>query len=222
MSYNLAVMKRFALVFVVLLLLGAAVNVAIAWVCALPLRPVWPNFILRSALCAVLLGLLTLGLVPFRRAVRIRRWRCPACGHPVGTTSHCSECGRRLPSSLRAVWEANDRRRRTTAHDPRDAHHVSVTTLSSPRSREALMDAEVVLAVDIKTGKESIVYGRDFLKRIRQEGLSRGGAVVRVEVHPDLDDLEKLCTAVRELRGHHEYRPPESDEPVRPRRPKRD
>lgn len=83
------------------------------------------------------------------------------------------------------------------------------------------MDAEVVLAVDIKTGKESIVYGRDFLKRIRREGLSRGGAVVRVEVHPDLDDLEKLCTAVRELRGHHEYRPPEPAEPIRPRRPKR-
>jgi len=222
LSYNLATMKRLALISVVLLLLGAAVNVAIAWTYALPMRPIWPDFILRIVLSAVLLGLLLLSLVPVRRAVRIKRCRCPACGHPVEASSHCSKCGRALPSSLRTVWEAHDRQRRA-ANDrkPKDDHHLSVPSLSSPRSREALMDADVILAVDIKTGKESIVYGRDFLKRIRREGLSTGGTVVRVEVHPELDDLEKLCFAVQELRDHHEYRPPEPAGPVRPRRPKR-
>jgi len=188
----------------------------------LPLRPLWLGFILNSALYAVFLGVLWFGPLALRRSVRIRRRRCPGCGYPVGTMSHCAECGSRLPSSLRAVWEAHDRQRRAAdEHDGKEGHHLSMPSLSTPRSREALLEADVILAVDIKTGAESIIYGRDFLKRIRREGLSKGGAVVRVEVHPDLDDLDKLCTTVQQLRGHHEYRPPEPDQPTRPRRPKR-
>jgi hypothetical protein len=189
---------------------------------ALPLRPIWPGFIADSVLYAVILGVLWFGPHAIRRSVRIRRRRCPACGHPVGTTSRCAECGSRLPSSLRAVWEAHDRQRRAAdEHDGKEGHHLSMPSLSTPRSREALLEADVILAVDIKSGAESIIYGRDFLKRIRREGLSKGGIVVRVEVHPDLDDVAKLCTAVHELRGHHEYRPPKPAKPIRPRRPKR-
>ena len=188
----------------------------------LPLRPLWLGFIVNSALYAVFLGVLWFGPRALRRSLRIKRRRCPACGCPVGTASHCSECGSRLPSSLRTVWEAHDRQRRAAdEHDGKEGRHLSMPSLSTPRSREALLEADVILAVDIKTGAESIIYGRDFLRGIRREGPSEGGVNVRVEVHPDLDDLPRLCSLVQELRGSHEYRPPKPPPMTGPRRPKR-
>jgi hypothetical protein len=161
-----------------------------------------------SSVClAVMVGLLLVGLPALRRAARIRRGCCPACASPVGTTATCAKCGSALPAALRQTWEANRRRQAAAASTPRECPHLSIPSLSTPRGRDALAKADVVLAVDVKTGKESIVFGRRFLKDVRRAGLSRGGAVIRVEVHPDLDDMEKLCAAVHELRGHHEYRP---------------
>ncbi|MDY7109992.1 MAG: hypothetical protein SYC29_15275 [Planctomycetota bacterium] len=172
---------------------------------------IWPTVVLYGVGIAAASGALLAGLFVVRRSRRIRRGCCPACAAPVGTTAKCARCGAALPESLALYWEANRRRRLTTPREnAKECRHVSVVSLSTPRSREALAEADLVLAVDLKTGRESIVYGRDYLRALRHGNIGGGGAIVRVEVHPELDDLEKLCTAVGELRGHHEYRPPRS------------
>jgi hypothetical protein len=170
---------------------------------------IWPTVVLSGVCIAAVIGTL-LGLCALRRTRRIRRGCCPACAAPVGTTATCAECGSALPAGLRAIWEENRQRRAAAQTKHRDCRKLGIPSLSTPRGREALANADVVLAVDVKTGQESIVYGRRFLKNIHREGVSRGGSIVRVEVHPDLDDLDRLCAAVGELRGHHEYRPPKA------------
>lgn len=65
---------------------------------ALPLTPVWPGFLVDSALFAVLWLLLTVGAGSARRAWRIRCGRCGGCGYPrsgLADSAACPECGGR-------------------------------------------------------------------------------------------------------------------------------
>jgi len=64
----------------------------------LPLRPLWPGFVVNTILYAVVLWMALAGSVALRRWRRIGRKRCPACGYPRGTSPVCTECGEPLPS----------------------------------------------------------------------------------------------------------------------------
>lgn len=65
---------------------------------ALPLRVVWSGFAVNTVFYASLVGLLLLGFVWLRRALRRRAGCCGACGYRLNLTAtnasgHCPECG---------------------------------------------------------------------------------------------------------------------------------
>ena len=58
-----------------------------------PLRPIWPGFVINTLFCAAILWLLIPGPFALRRFIRRRRGLCPKCGYPMGESAVCSECG---------------------------------------------------------------------------------------------------------------------------------
>lgn len=60
----------------------------------LPLRPIWPGFLINTLLYGTSLWMVCTGPFAVRRAIRRRRGRCAHCGYPVGTSPVCTECGR--------------------------------------------------------------------------------------------------------------------------------
>lgn len=64
----------------------------------LPLRPIWPGWIVNTVLYAAILWLLIGGLSVLRGLFRVTRGQCPSCGYPTGESVVCTECGRRLSS----------------------------------------------------------------------------------------------------------------------------
>ena len=90
-------MKRVLLILLLFLLLGAVVNVGVAWALQLWGRqpiPDPPNIWGQ-------LWLLIPGPFALRRFLRTRRGLCPRCAYPVGESAVCSECGRELPRGVR-------------------------------------------------------------------------------------------------------------------------
>ncbi|MHC4083264.1 MAG: hypothetical protein ACYTGY_02620 [Planctomycetota bacterium] len=67
---------------------------------ALPLQPLWRGLLLDTALYgAIWLGALLVAPARVRRAIRLRRGACPACGYAVaaGRSPGCPECGWQRP-----------------------------------------------------------------------------------------------------------------------------
>jgi hypothetical protein len=64
----------------------------------LPLKPIWPGFVINTMFYAAVLWLLFAAPGFVRRRLRARRGQCPACGYQIapGTGHVCSECGRPL------------------------------------------------------------------------------------------------------------------------------
>lgn len=60
---------------------------------ALPLTPIWPGFLIDTAIFASAFWLLLRSLPFVRRFNRWRNRQCLACGYPIGTSSICTECG---------------------------------------------------------------------------------------------------------------------------------
>ena len=65
----------------------------------LPLRPLWPGFLLNTLFYATLLWLLIRGLFALRRLLRVRRGQCPKCAYPMGESVVCTECGKPVPKA---------------------------------------------------------------------------------------------------------------------------
>lgn len=66
--------------------------------------------------------------------------------------------------------------------------------------------ADVVLAQDVMSGHQALVYGRSVLKRIAA-GEAIDVEVLAVELDMDTDELERLIALVRVLKGHDDYQP---------------
>lgn len=64
---------------------------ATAW--RLPMRPLWPGFVVNSLFYAVILWLLLGGLAAERTRLRCRRGLCAKCAYPIGVSPVCTECG---------------------------------------------------------------------------------------------------------------------------------
>jgi hypothetical protein len=60
----------------------------------LPTRPIWPGFAVNTLFYAAILWLLMFGQFAMRRAIRMRRGLCLACGYPIGERDVCTECGK--------------------------------------------------------------------------------------------------------------------------------
>lgn len=59
----------------------------------LPLRPIFPGFLINAILCAALLWLLIGSLFALLRVLRRKRGLCEKCAYPIGTSPVCTECG---------------------------------------------------------------------------------------------------------------------------------
>ncbi len=66
-----------------------------------PIRPIWPGFLINTVLYAMLLSTLVGGPVRLFRTVRterrLKRGLCPACAYPIGSSLVCTECGHGIP-----------------------------------------------------------------------------------------------------------------------------
>ncbi len=70
-----------------------------AWAPELPLRPIWPGWIVNTVLYATILWPLIGGLLALRGLFRVTRGQCPTCGYPIGESAVCTECGGPLPAN---------------------------------------------------------------------------------------------------------------------------
>lgn len=70
----------------------------------LPLRPLWPGFLLDTGFYAVLWALPLFGLPLIRQSRRKRKGRCPKCAYDLKRdfNSGCPECGWRRAGNARA------------------------------------------------------------------------------------------------------------------------
>jgi hypothetical protein len=71
-------------------------NTAVPVPYVLPLRPIWPGFLINTLFYAVILWLLICGPFVLRRHIRLKRGRCPKCGYDLRGQlpgAGCPECG---------------------------------------------------------------------------------------------------------------------------------
>lgn len=69
--------------------------------------------------------------------------------------------------------------------------------------RDMLASADIVLARDVMTGGQFIVYGRDLVQRVAETGDEQEVRILHVAIDHDerSDDLEKLCALVKAAKG---------------------
>jgi hypothetical protein len=74
-------------------------------------------------------------------------------------------------------------------------------------ARPLLAAAEVVLGVEVPTGGEFLVYGRQALQEVSQSGEVGVLRVLRVELALEGDNLERLVGMVIATKGRHDFQP---------------
>src|SRR5262249_18735718 len=67
--------------------------------------------------------------------------------------------------------------------------------------RRALHDAEMIFGVDVASGNEFIIYGREALARIALGRVARPVRVLRVSLDQATEELEQLIALVRVVKG---------------------
>ena len=67
----------------------------------LPLKPLWPGFLINTLFYALILWPLVFAPFTARRILRRRRGRCAKCAYPVGVSSVCTECGATVSPKVR-------------------------------------------------------------------------------------------------------------------------
>jgi hypothetical protein len=77
---------------------------------------------------------------------------------------------------------------------------------SAPGLRVCLREADVIIGIDVMSGDELLVFGRAFLQELIDSGqASRVARLVEIGIDDGTEDLDRLLTLVRELRGRHDY-----------------
>jgi two-component system response regulator (stage 0 sporulation protein F) len=76
--------------------------------------------------------------------------------------------------------------------------------LSVPQWRTAFEMADTIFGVDVATGEEILVFGRDALQMIPATGADHL-RVLRISIDTGGDDLEVLLAACEIYRGRHDY-----------------
>jgi hypothetical protein len=71
----------------------------------------------------------------------------------------------------------------------------------------ALLDADVILGVDVVSQRQFLVFGRKAMRRVLLGGAGPGAKVLRVALRQDTEELAKFLALVVENKGLHEYQP---------------
>lgn len=77
--------------------------------------------------------------------------------------------------------------------------------LPTESAKGAIAEAEVIVAVDVDSKREAIVYGRRLLEEIADSAESCTCSVFYVALDENSLELEWLCAAVKSIKGHHDY-----------------
>ena len=75
----------------------------------------------------------------------------------------------------------------------------------NPVTKDLVLQADVILGVDVMSGQEYVVYGKAALRRIAETGQGEDLRILRVALDEATDDLDKLCGLVMALRGRFDY-----------------
>jgi hypothetical protein len=84
-----------------------------------------------------------------------------------------------------------------------DASRGKATSETDPRS--ALRAAEVIIGVDVVSGREFLVYGRSALEETTRKGADDELRIVKVELEQRSAELQLLLILVEAFKGHHDY-----------------
>jgi hypothetical protein len=60
----------------------------------LPMKPIWPGFVINTIFYAAILWLLFAAPLALRGRLRLKHGLCPACAYPIGASFICTECGK--------------------------------------------------------------------------------------------------------------------------------
>ena len=71
--------------------------------------------------------------------------------------------------------------------------------------RQVLNEVDVIFGVDVASGRQFLVYGRDVLKEVGETGKERPLRVLRIGLGPGPDELERLIALVRIIKGRDDY-----------------
>ena len=71
--------------------------------------------------------------------------------------------------------------------------------------RRLIAVADVVFAVDVTRGKQSILFGSLSLESLIRTGQSNILGIVNIGLGQETMGIEKLATLVQDIKGHHEY-----------------
>jgi hypothetical protein len=79
--------------------------------------------------------------------------------------------------------------------------------LAEVKYRRQLAVADLIFGIDVTTGRQSIVFGRESLEELVRSGQTNILGVVNVGLGQGTAELElqKLATLVQEIKGHHDY-----------------
>jgi len=76
----------------------------------------------------------------------------------------------------------------------------------SRSTHELLAKADCIVAVDVMTGAEAVVWGLEWLQEIIDSRQSKEGRVLRIELDSGTGELETLLELVRSVHGRHDYK----------------
>jgi hypothetical protein len=84
-------------------------------------------------------------------------------------------------------------------------HALGPNLADDPRG--LLQSADVIVAVDVMSQAEALIYGREALTRISKSREADELGVMKVGLDVETDELERLIALVRVIKGHDDYRP---------------
>jgi hypothetical protein len=82
----------------------------------------------------------------------------------------------------------------------------------TPRMLPILQGADVIFGRDVMSSNQFLVFGRDLLQSIVRSGMARPvkGLVIEIDQGRDSDELEKLISVIRIVKGHDDYQASET------------
>jgi hypothetical protein len=72
-------------------------------------------------------------------------------------------------------------------------------------SQETIEEADVIMGVDVMSGNEFLIFGRDLLQKIVSGNSAQEARVLRVSMDQETDELERFLAIVQAVKGQNDY-----------------